>query len=158
VSGIGECDRLIYSLVVRKTIGTGLTGDGPPDNGGSAEALLPARPGRLSSGAGAIDAENAGTRCVKIHEGADEGTPPRDDSADLECGPKATAGIDRGAVGRGCWNGAPGQKTAIDGVGMFGFCSARRRTCNVKPRNHSNHAQGFKGSGASRPMTIPDVL
>ena len=82
-------------------IGIGATGDGTPDNGGGAEALLPSGPGRLSSGVGASDAEDVGTWCDQIHEAADEGTSPRDDGADMECGPKATAGIDRSAVGRG---------------------------------------------------------
>ena len=64
-------------------------------NGGVAEALLPAHQGGLPHGDHGSDAEYAGTRGLEAHrEGGDETDSGAVDEQDMECGPKATAGID----------------------------------------------------------------
>jgi hypothetical protein len=56
----------------------------------------------------------------QVHEGTDEGTPPKNEGADMECGPQAVAGIDRCAVVRGR-NGARGRRPRLTGRASLAF-------------------------------------
>ena len=111
----------------------------------------------IPSGFGASNAEDAGKWINPTHDGADEGTPPRNDGSVIECGSRTATGMDRGAVVRGP-KGTTGRKTPVDGVGLFGFSRRVGVRARTNRGNHPTHVQQFKRPGATRAMTNPTLL
>jgi hypothetical protein len=99
---MGKASPADLFLGGRGLAGTCATGNRTPDNGGGPEALLPARQRGLSLGDHAGDAKETWTRGLEAQcEGGDETDSGAIDKPNMECGPKATAGIDRVTEGGG---------------------------------------------------------